>query len=516
MIIPGLLILCSFAAIRLMGPVEAKPIGFMACFLVACLAYLWTLRKTSADTPNSLSKSPDFNLAWLWLVAIGARAMGIGGEVSDDVYRYMWEGMIQQHGYNPYALAPSADLLTSLRPDWHEQINHPELSAAYGPVAQWIFSLASWTGGGTAGWQLWTLAADLGTGMLLYLIVRETFNSDQRVDPKVFDSVRLYLWNPLVIYTLCHRGHLDAFLLLGLAAIFYGLRYSRWPVVLIATTACVNIKFPWIILAPLVLVALPKRSKIWIGFALALLVPWLWYADAGTGLFKTAWHFSTAYHYNDGLPALARWMYGTQAPFVVSALGLAIALAWGIRSMRALISINLNDKTITRNNDEGPGGRGSRRAIPRTSSRNQALRNSTVIKSDPPLSSFQRNELPNLTSYIEPLVMALGIFVLLSPTVHPWYGIWVVPGLALMAPGRWRTTRILMSLSLGLGYSIYAFLPARGTWVEMPIAIRILEHGVLWLAVGWSIFERFSESERSAELGPPARAATLIPTRLLP
>src|SRR5262245_50104390 len=35
--------------------------------------------------------------------------------LSDDIDRYVWEGRIQNHGFNPYSLAPNAKELESLR-----------------------------------------------------------------------------------------------------------------------------------------------------------------------------------------------------------------------------------------------------------------------------------------------------------------------------------------------------------------------------------------------------------------
>src|SRR5262245_363898 len=51
--------------------------------------------------------------------------------LSDDIDRYVWEGRIQNHGFNPYSLAPNAKELESLRDENYEHVNHAEISAIY-------------------------------------------------------------------------------------------------------------------------------------------------------------------------------------------------------------------------------------------------------------------------------------------------------------------------------------------------------------------------------------------------
>jgi hypothetical protein len=59
--------------------------------------------------------------------------------ISDDIYRYVWEGHVQNLGYNPFSTPPA-------HPDFKgdpliEKINFPEIPAVYPPVAQILFKL---------------------------------------------------------------------------------------------------------------------------------------------------------------------------------------------------------------------------------------------------------------------------------------------------------------------------------------------------------------------------------------
>ena len=67
--------------------------------------------------------------------------VGVAPIVSDDVYRYLWDGRVQQHGLNPYESVPDDPGLESLHTDLTRRI-HPTnaaLPAIYPPLAQRLF-----------------------------------------------------------------------------------------------------------------------------------------------------------------------------------------------------------------------------------------------------------------------------------------------------------------------------------------------------------------------------------------
>ncbi|MEM9862802.1 MAG: hypothetical protein AAF938_14360, partial [Myxococcota bacterium] len=67
--------------------------------------------------------------------------------LSDDVYRYLWDGHVLLSGVDPYAHAPASPPLAGLRDaDW-ARINHPVLATIYPPLAQGLFALGRLLGG---------------------------------------------------------------------------------------------------------------------------------------------------------------------------------------------------------------------------------------------------------------------------------------------------------------------------------------------------------------------------------
>ena len=69
--------------------------------------------------------------------------------------------------------------------------------------------------------------------------------------------------------------------------------------------------------------------------------------------------------------------------------------------------------------------------------------------------------------------VVLGGFLLLTPTLHPWYVLWVVPLLALGASAAWLALAALAPL----GYEPLGRWLLGGPWQD-PVWTRALEHGL--------------------------------------
>ena len=161
--------------------------------------------------------------------------------LSQDFYRFIWDGQLIAHGYNPFLHMPSqaSTELLQLIPNAKELIaGMGELSARnysnYPPVNQLAFSLAAFVGGSSIAGQIIVLrtlliAADIG----VFYFGRRFLNLINVSPHMIF----WYFLNPLVIIELTGNLHFEGFMLLffvmGLyflfakkvtpGAIFYGL-----------------------------------------------------------------------------------------------------------------------------------------------------------------------------------------------------------------------------------------------------------------------------------------------------
>ena len=102
--------------------------------------------------------------------------------LSDDVFRYVWDGRVQLHGVHPYRHAPLDPELAGLRDDvvW-PRINHPELRTIYPPVAQASFAALAALGLGPTGFRVVTGLLDFGVVLLLLAMLRRRGVPPQRL-----------------------------------------------------------------------------------------------------------------------------------------------------------------------------------------------------------------------------------------------------------------------------------------------------------------------------------------------
>lgn len=119
-------------------------------------------------------------LPWLIGLGIGLRvALAFGFPLlSDDVYRFIWDGHLIVSGQNPFAELPAYYLaqgkeVVGLSQELFDRLNSPDYYTIYPPVAQSVFTLAVWASPGS--WygaavvmKLFLLACELGSLWLLW------------------------------------------------------------------------------------------------------------------------------------------------------------------------------------------------------------------------------------------------------------------------------------------------------------------------------------------------------------
>jgi hypothetical protein len=121
-----------------------------------------------------------FRISVLWVTP---------GFLSDDVYRYIWDGLVQQAGINPYDYPPEASELGFLRDDTiFPMINRKWALTLYPPGAQLLFRLMAWLRpANLVAMKAVILLADaLSIALLLLLLKRFRFHCSR---------VLLYAWH---------------------------------------------------------------------------------------------------------------------------------------------------------------------------------------------------------------------------------------------------------------------------------------------------------------------------------
>ena len=296
-------------ALSLMPGGRAAPL--FALLYALCVLLVWPLaRSFRVKGRAGLILAVGLGLAF--------RALWLPAPVDADVFRYVWEGLVQLAGENPYLLAPDAAGLTPLalaHPEVWSGVFWREIPAIYPPLLELVFR-----GAAALSPEPWAMKAVLFVFDAACLALLALLVHGRGLRPG-----RLLYWalNPLALLFLAGDAHAESvqvfFLLLGLLCFERGRERSGF----LALGAAVMSKY---LALPVLLMCLTRknlRHAWWAALPLAAFLPFL---DAGGGIFATLVSFGGGHHYN-GLLAEALWpLLGRGTPLALVAI-LALMLA---------------------------------------------------------------------------------------------------------------------------------------------------------------------------------------------
>ena len=194
--------------------------------LVSFLSYIFLIRDKDEAT-----------LKWGLVLAIVARLAIIPAfpNLSDDVYRFIWDGQLWHIGIHPFSEVPSG--LIGQHPLLSDQLfsalNSQEYYSIYPPIPQAIF----WVATGIAGSDIWLASTimkaihafiDIGT-LILIIKTLETLGIARK-------RVLIYALNPLIIIELVGNLHHEGLVIFFLVGMIYFL--SRKGILLSALFFC--------------------------------------------------------------------------------------------------------------------------------------------------------------------------------------------------------------------------------------------------------------------------------------
>ncbi len=245
--------------------------------------------------------------------------------LSDDVYRYLWEGKIVAEGYNPYILSPD-DMSGSgfVNGPFYSKINHPNLPTIYPPLSQYIFVIAGWIQPETLfGFKLLSLIFDLIAAALIILWVRRECLPD--------GTILIYLFSPLVLIEFIFSNHLDIFAMpfLILALYFLSRKKAMHVGIFIALTALVKLFALFIV--PLIFLYFTGRERIKFitAFIFILLIGYLpFLLTAGLSTFGSLWTYLGSWQFNGSIFALLKLITSEPVARVISAILFISALGY--------------------------------------------------------------------------------------------------------------------------------------------------------------------------------------------
>jgi alpha-1,6-mannosyltransferase len=210
-----------FLTRQLVSEYDHYTIGFSGVSGWSCILYL-------AAAFLILTQPIDrFTFPIILVVAIACRLAALFAEpyLSSDIYRYVWDGIVQHAHISPYRYVPGNPVLTFLRApnqDIFDNINRRDYAhTIYPPAAQALFYLITWISPIVT---FMKTVMVLFEGVTMYALIALLQHLGIRREQSL-----LYAWCPLVIWEIAGSGHLDsvamAFIALALLA-----RYRKQPI----------------------------------------------------------------------------------------------------------------------------------------------------------------------------------------------------------------------------------------------------------------------------------------------
>ncbi len=200
----GVVLLLPFLAAWRLGDLRESTPQFLALYMAAFAVY--GVATVAALRLHAISSRV---LVLIFLLAAAMMAVTLINRptLSDDMYRYVWEGRVQASGFSPYRTPPNAPELRYLQDGaiWR-YINRKSDVTIYPPIAQAAFLLLWRVIPNSVRWfqAAMALSALLAGGLLVGLL-RALGRSPARVV--------IYLWAPLLVFETAHSAHMDALVL---------------------------------------------------------------------------------------------------------------------------------------------------------------------------------------------------------------------------------------------------------------------------------------------------------------
>ena len=332
----------------------------------ALLVALW--QRDALHTREVLALAIAFRVAFLPLLPV----------LSDDAYRYVWDGMLQVEGINPYLYRPDAPQLAAFRDaPIYERLNSASYYSVYPPLSQFIFAI----GGLFYGWG-WQAS---------YFVIKVLFAAMEMAGVALLASMvsarnlLLYAWHPLAIIESAGQGHTEAAVVLFGVGALWCIRRASGTGAALAIAAATWFKLFPVVLLPLLWRRYGITPFVWaVGFSIAVCAPYaatdvFYHFASSLNLYVQLFEFNAGFYY--GIKELFYWATGADWS---KTLGPALSVVYGV----CLVGVYVLD--------------------------------------------VRRN-----WSFAVSTLLALGLFFVCTTTVHPWYLLTILPFAIVVHPPVW-------------------------------------------------------------------------------
>ncbi len=234
--------------------------------------------------------------------------------LSDDYFRFVWDGRLSAHGINPFAVMPSAyidsqqAMLAGLDHKLFSSMNSQGYYTIYPPVLQFVFFLSaklfsSNILGSVIVMRMFIIAAEIGSVFLLSSILKK-WNLPSK-------NILFYALNPLVIIELSGNLHFEALMIFFLLLAVFLLMKEQLTLSAIAFSLAICSKLLPLMLLPLLLKRIGFKKSMRFYFicgitSVLLFVPFIDKQFVGNILSSVGLYFHS-FEFNASIFYIVRW-----------------------------------------------------------------------------------------------------------------------------------------------------------------------------------------------------------------
>ena len=235
--------------------------------------------------------------------------------LSDDYFRFIWDGKLFINGFNPYLFVPSEIINTDiaktagLTEELYNGLNSPEYYTVYPPINQLIFSIGGFFS------KFGMLPGIIA--IRIPILIAEFFTI--KYIRKLLDvlqlphhHVLLYALNPLVIVELSGNLHFEGMMLLCIVIGIYWLMSNRWGGAAFWWAMAISIKLIPVLFLPVLIKRLGFAKSIWfyIITAIALAFTFLPFLDHQLieHIFSSIDLYFRTFEFNASVYYIIRWV----------------------------------------------------------------------------------------------------------------------------------------------------------------------------------------------------------------
>ena len=416
------------------GIERTESLWLLGSFLIAFLSYGF-LNFKNEDSSVNVKTLVAFG------IVIRVVLLFVEPNLSDDFYRFIWDGRLLNHGINPFLELPSyyienqlhSDFLTT---DLYENLNSQNYYTVYPPVLQAVFAVATFLFpksifGNIFVMKAFLLLFEIGSIVLIMRLLKH-FKM-----PK--ENVLLYALNPVVILEIVGSIHFEgAMIYFSLLAIWLLVR-EKWHWSGLSMSVAIVAKLLPLMFLPFLLKRFRWRSisyYITVGAGVILLFIPLLNEAFITNISESIDLYFNSFEYNGSLYYILRWIGYREIGYNWIAL-VSPYLTLSIFSIVMLAALLVKERDVK---------------------------------------YFAQN-----------MLFALTIFYLFATTVHPWY---ITSMVAFGALTRFRYPMVWSGL-IFFTYINYGYEPFREN-----LTIVAVEYIVLFGMIGVELFYQYRSSKK--------------------